>query len=258
MSPYRVDVTSDPGAPLHQRGEVVDEAVPVRAASLRERRPPTAGWHGEGRRRLLIGAALLGVLPLLVTAIALLRPPERGAETPEGAVEQLLIGLAEADGPAIARVVDPDELREPERASDGYQSLSRRLTRAAEVPPLEIARLVSSLDDTDGLVDGPALALLAAYQGDLRGLRLESARDGDRARVFVRDGLLSVELDPGELSGGLRDRLPAGSTRATYDMEIAEGWRLDDAPTDPYFVVVERDGRWFVSLDATAADLGAS
>ena len=44
-------------------------------------------------------------------------------------------------------------------------------------------------------------------------------------------------------------------TRASYDMALAEGWQRDGDEFQAYLVTVEVDGRWFVSLEASADDL---
>jgi hypothetical protein len=70
----------------------------------------------------------------------------------------------------------------------------------------------------------------------------------------VRAGDLDVTLDPGRLAGS-----GTGLDTASYSMPLAEGWVRDRSePVEPFLVAIERDGRWYVSLEASAdALLGA-
>lgn len=237
----------------------VDYAVPtaVPSSRRRERRESTAPgslWGGRPRTWLKAGcwagAAALSlplVLPLLVD-------DETGADSPQAAVEQLLQGIADVDPVAIVQAVDPAETDDPQRASDAYDRMSGRLLREGEVPPAEVTAVLAAAEgQVGGGGDLSSVATLAALDLDLTGLELsvESATDSPtRARVFIDDGDLGVTVDPSRLPDA------SGLGTASYTMPLAEGWRRDRRVLlEPYLVTVERDGRWYVSLEATADDL---
>lgn len=239
----------------------VDYAVPtaVPSSRRRERRTPTAPgvlWGGRPRTWLKAGCWAAAAALSLPLVLPLLVDDETGAESPEAAVEQLLQGIADVDPVAIVRAVDPAETDDPQRASDAYDRMSGRLLRQGEVPPADVTAVLAAAEgQVGGGGDLSSIATLAALDLDLADLELapETATDRDsptRARVFIVGGDLSVTVDP--------DRLPdAGSLgTASYTMPLAEGWRRDRRVLlQPYLVTVERDGRWYVSLEATADDL---
>ncbi len=237
----------------------VDYAEPadLRSGRRPERtRPAGPLWDGPARTTLRAGcwvaAALLGLTLLLPVLVV----DEAGAATPEAAVAQLLRGIVDVDAAAVIAVVDPEEARDRARADAAYGRLSGRLVRIGdEVPPDVTAVLRGAEGQLGGGVDARALASLAAVDLELTGLELEAESGGSSGpggsgatvRVRVLDGTIDVVLDPGRLPDG-----PAGLGRATYAMPLAEGWHADGTPVrDPYLVTVERDGRWYVSLQAT-------
>ncbi|WP_323793760.1 hypothetical protein, partial [Nocardioides sp.] len=66
-------------------------------------------WGGRGRRLLSVGCGAASLLLAVSLAVVLVldRP---GETTPEAAVETLVQGIADLDGPAIVGVVAPDEV----------------------------------------------------------------------------------------------------------------------------------------------------
>jgi hypothetical protein len=186
--------------------------------------------------------------------VALLRSEEPGADTPEAAVSRLLQGIADTDPVAIVASLDPGEADDPERAGAAYDRLGERLLREGEVPPLDVTAVLAAAESQlSGSVDLDAVATVAALDLELDGLdlRVEPAPgDADARRVLVTAGDLDVRLDPARLPGsGAASRLG----RASYSMPLAEGWVRDlRDPVEPFLVAVERDGRWYVSLEASA------
>ncbi len=240
----------DPSLPVDY---AVPATVPRTSRKARADRPRHL-WGGRGRTALKVGCWVGAVLLALPVLVPLLVADETGADSPEDAVAQLLQGIADIDPVAVVSVVDPVETDDPGRADAAYDELSSRLLRIGDVPPLDVVVVLSAAENQlGGKVDRAALATLAAVDLELDGLDLSpSAAPDGRVRVFVTDGQMAVSVDPGRLpdeTGGL--------DRASYDMPIGEGWRRDGAPFDPYLVTVERDGRWYVSLEATADDLFA-
>ena len=79
----------------------------------------------------------------------------------------------------------------------------------------------------------------------------DPADPGARVQVFIDSGDLEVALDPARLPESV-----SGLERASYTMPLAEGWRRDRSVViQPFLVAVERDGRWYVSLEASAGAL---
>lgn len=218
-------------------------------------RPEVRLWDGPGRRLLQAGCAASALLlaGVLVVALMLQRP---GADSPEGAVEQLLQGIADLDGAAIVGVVAPAEVADAKRADDAYSALQERVLREGEVPPTEVDRvLLAAETQLGGSFSRQSLAVLAAVDLDLGGLDLAVERIDDRSvRVYLLDGTLGITVEPDRLPGDAvleeQNDEPAG-----YDMALAEGWQRDGEEFVAYLVAVDVDGRWFVSLEASADDL---
>ena len=233
----------------------VDYAVPADVPSSRRRpgrgaRDDAVLWGGRPRRLLVLGCWALSAVLALALVVALLVPDERGASTPEGAVEQLLQGIADVDPVAVVAAVDPDETADPERARAAYERMSGRLLRRGDPPPDDVTAVLAAAEgQVGGDGDLASVATLAAVDLELEGLVLEAEEGaGDTVRVRIVDGDLDVALDPGRLAGS-----SAGLGRASYSMPLAEGWRRDRrVAVEPFLVAVERDGRWFVSLEASA------
>ncbi|MFB9311621.1 hypothetical protein [Nocardioides plantarum] len=207
------------------------------------------------RTGLLVGCWGTAALLAVVLLVSLLRSEPTGADTPEAAVARLLQGIADTDPVAIVAAIDPAEADDPRRAGAAYDRLGERLLREGEAPPLDVTAVLAAAESQlDGSVDLTAVATVAALDLELEGLDLRSVPDPDdlgARRVFVLAGDLDVTLDP--------DRLPesrAGLGKASYSMPLAQGWVRDrEEPIEPFLVAVERDGRWYVSLEASADGL---
>lgn len=234
----------------------VDYAVPadVPRTRRRERAARSAGpaWDGRQRTWLQVGCWGLAALLALALVVPLLRS-DTGAATPEAAVTRLLQGIADTDPVAIVAALDPVETADPDRASASYDRLSSRLLRAGEVPPADVTAVLAAAEaQLDGSVDLTAVATVSALDLELAGLRLRTVADpadpGSRAQVFIDGGDLEVALDPARLPESV-----SGLERASYTMPLAEGWRRDRRVViQPFLVAVEREGRWYVSLEASA------
>lgn len=205
----------------------------------------------------------------LVVVLLVDRP---GAASPQSAVDTLVQGIADLDGPAIVGVVAPDEVADARRADTAYARLGARVLRVGEEPPAEVDRVLAAAEaQLAGAFSRRALAVLAAVDLDLAGLELVVEQvTPTTARVYLLDGTLEVRVDPTRLPAGsvVDSGSPAGSPAggptgpsgapAGYDMALAEGWERDGSPIVAYLVTVEVDGRWFVSLEASADDLLAA
>ncbi len=237
---------------------VVDYAEPTDLGTSgrgREPRATVTPWGGRGRRRLqwACGGTSLLLAAALTVALALERP---GASSPQAAVEQLISGIADLDGPAIVAVVAPAEVADAERTDATYRRLGERVLREGEVPPAEVDRVLAAAEDQlGGEFSRRSLAVLAAVDLDLDGLDLVVEPIDERAaRVYLVDGTLAVTVDPGRLPDGAV--IEAGSDApAGYDMALAEGWQRDGEEIVAYLIAVEVDGRWFVSLESSTDDL---
>lgn len=246
-------------APARPDAPAADYAVPASLGPARrnaEQRAPLHLWSGPTRTWVKAGCWLGAAALAVALLLPLVRPAETGADSPEAAVDQLLHGIADLDAVAILRVVEPGEVDDPDRVSGTYDALSVQVSRAGDVPSADITRVLSAAErQIDGSVDRSALATLAAVDLTLEDLELESEDLGDgRARVYLSEGTLGVEVDPSRLPDGVRAEVP-GLGRSSYDMSLGEGWRRGARPLDPFLVAVEVDGRWYVSLGGTADEL---
>lgn len=242
---------------MTQPADEVDYAVPAevepsRRRPRREAPPPGGLWAGPARTRLLAGCWAAAAALALALVIALLTAQDTGAETPEAAVTRLLQGIADTDPVAIVAAVDPEETDDPQRAGAAYDRLGARLLREGEVPPSDVTAVLAAAESqVGGTVDRTAVATIAALDLELDGLDLRvepDPDDVDARRVFLVAGDLDVTVDPGRLPESV-----GGLGRASYTMPLAEGWLRDrTTPVEPFLVAVERDGRWYVSLEASA------
>lgn len=226
-------------------------------AARRDTRPDVRLWGGRGRR-VLQWACAAGALLLPAALVVVLLSDRPGAASPEAAVEQLLGGIADLDGAAIVGVVAPDEVADVGRADDAYSRLASRVVREGEVPPVEVDRVLAAAEGQLGGSAGRAsLAVLAAVDLELGGLDLAVEEvDDTTVRVYLLAGTLAVDVDADRLPGeAVIDGRGPGGARPSYDMALAEGWQRDGEEFQAYLVTVEVDGRWFVSLEASADDL---
>ncbi|MDO9457232.1 hypothetical protein [Nocardioides sp.] len=236
----------------------VDYAVPAAVPRSRRREraddaPADGLWGGRPRTWLKVGCWGLAVALLLVLLLPLVTVDETGSDSPEAAVAQLVQGIADTDVVAIIGAVDPVETRDPDRADAAYDRLSTRLFRRGEVAPPDVtAVLVAAERQISGSPDLTAVATVAALELELDGLELRTRPDpggaSSRAQVLIVDGELDVVLDPARLPDAVE-----GMEKAAYSVPLDEGWRRDGAVlVQPFLVTVERDGRWYVSLEASA------
>lgn len=234
----------------------VDYAVPadVPRSRRRERAERPAGplWGGRQRTWLQVGCWALAALLAVPLLVPLLRA-ETGADSPEDAVEELLQGIADTDPVAVVAALDPVETDDPDRAADAYDRLSSRLLRTGEVPPADVTAVLAAAErQLDGSVDLTTVATVAALDLELADLTLSAqpaaGTTGSDVPVLIEGGDLEVALDPARLPESVTDL-----SRASYTMPLAEGWRRDRRVVlQPFLVAVERDGRWYVSLEASA------
>ncbi len=176
---------------------------------------------------------------------------------PEAAVAELIQGIADLDGPAIVGVVAPAEVADADRADAAYARLQDRVVRIGEVPPVEVDRVLAAAEDQlSGSFSRSSIAVLSAVDLDLSALDLRTQQvDESTARVYLFGGDLALTVDPSRLPDGAVVDGGISTGAAGYDMALAEGWRRGREEIVAYLVAVEVEGRWFVSLEASADDL---
>lgn len=241
-------------------GPEVDYAVPAPVPSSRSRRREraTSGprWEGRDRTAAKIGCWVLAAVLAATLLLPVVRPRQTGADSPEAAVAQLLHGIADLDAVAVLAALDPDETADPARLERAYDRLSTRLLRIGDEVPDQVTAILRAAETRrDGQGGLGSLSVLAAVELDLVDLELEADSIGSGpVRVYLQGGRYEVVLEPSRLP----DRLDgaAGMEPATYSMPLAEGWTADGASVEvPYFATVRRQGRWYVSLEASGDDL---
>ena len=234
--------SSDSGSalPPPPEGPQALPAVPEPIIAV-EAVPKKSTWIGRG-------AALAGAVALVggggyfaITAAS----DSGGAGSPGEAVEQLLEALSAEDLLGAAELVEPSE-RETivEAAFDITEELQR----------LEVLR-----DD----LDLSAISGIDLEFSDVR-VRAEMVRT-DLAQVYIDQGTFEASYVAADLPFGplITDRVPAdwldssGSVRETVaastvgEFTNPYGFATD---AEPFIAVVERDGRWYVSLWYSVAE----
>jgi hypothetical protein len=170
-----------------------------------------------------------------------------GSTTPEGAVRDLLDALAALDVRGVIAMLPPDEMRALQRyaplfLADAEDAIAQFKDESGF--KIEISNLDLQTSDADG---GQLVTL--------RGGQIGFDIDGGHVEFNSGDGCVTVTPPPGE---GEEDRLCAKDIGESTP-ELASGpfgelaSRFADAATG--LVVVERDGKWFVSPLRTTSNL---
>lgn len=235
--------------PVHASAQAVPAAPPF---------PPSAAdpWAGPGpaytpltssterprrSRGSLRIAAVATTLVLALSGGAVVAwqvlGPSGGASTPEAAVDTFVTALAAQDVVAALDMVVPAEVAEIDEV---YGSVTERLERLDLTP--------------SGRVTDVATIELSDLSYDTREL------SADLASVSLAGGSYQVSVDPSKFPAELavyRDDVP----RRTYSGDLVGPGRelvaeafYETTYTAPWVVTVRVDGRWYVSLVATAAD----
>ncbi len=167
-----------------------------------------------------------------------------GADDPEQAVREVLAAAEDQDPVAALTMINPGEAR---GADEVWDALHQRLTRAGVTPKDGVFSAADvSFDDVD--------------------LEVESVSD-HAAKVHLRDGTVSLSLRAEDFPDALdgiaseaREELGSSWSRKFDISEVADDvyaydWEHDrEIPTGLFVMVVEVDGRWYVSPTATAAE----
>lgn len=192
-------------------------------------RPPAPGTPGPARDTTRV-VAVIGVVVAIVAAGYLgyrFLWPRGGADSPEEAVEGLVAAATAQDPVAVLDLVSPAEV-------DGMDEVYEVARERAEE---------ADLVEGDGITDAVSL--------ELSELELDVDELGDGlARVTVVDGHYDASWDP--------DRLPERLDFLAEETEAeSRSGDLEDLfeGSEPTFTTVEIDGRWYVTLLGTFADL---
>jgi len=198
-----------------------DNVVPVALSEEqpRERRKGRSAFAAAGV------AALLGVATLAIGALV----GGNGADTPEAAVRQLADAISHEDPLAALDVISPDEVR---TLRDTVDSASRKaeeleLVDAAGAPFAGIDLSVDGLElETEDLAPG-------------------------YVKVHATGGIIQGRTDRAGFSDFAQRAM--GDHEGTDEGEIDLASLETDGP-EPFVVVVERDGSWYVSVAYTALE----
>ncbi len=185
---------------------------------------------GRAAKLVGVGALALALTGAGVVGWQVLGPNDGGADSPEIAAEKFISAVAEQDGVGMLAVVNPGEV---DGLDDVYASARDRL-------------------ETEGLITGDALS--EAVDLEFEDLEFDVDELGDDVvRVTLTDGTMTASYDPSGLPDRLdfvADEFPDGESET---VDLAD--ELRDADYEVGLTVIERDGRWYVSLLGTAADL---
>lgn len=194
---------------------------------------------GSGRRGPRVGRLVgVGALVLAVGGAGLVGwqvfGPKGGADSPEAAASTFVSSLAEQDGVGLISVVNPDEVA---GLDDVYETALDRL-------------------EEEGLIAGGEISGAVDLDFDDLGFRVDELGDGV-ARVTLDQGTMTATYDPQQLPDRLAfvaDDYPDAESETVDLAEVVDDVD-DDSGVELGLTTVEVDGRWYVSLLGTAADL---
>lgn len=214
-----------PTAPIPPAGAAPTQPVPPPPGTPPPPVVPGAPVSRGGPRPALILAAVGVTLALVVTGIVLWQvlKPRGGAETPEAAVEELVLAAADQDPVAAVDYLNPPEV-------DQIEGI--------------VATALERGEDAELVTDGGLGDALTIELTDLE-LDVEELGD-DMAWVTVTDGHYELDFDP--------DALPAGFDDFDLD-EVHESGDIADEldGEDVSLMTIRTDGRWYVTLVGTMA-----
>ncbi|WP_370249898.1 hypothetical protein [Nocardioides sp.] len=191
--------------------------------------PPRIAPTGLPRRRIaLIGTLALALVAGGIVAWSVLRGGP-GADSPEEAVREFVAAVTAQDAVAALAVVNPAEV----------VGLAASFGRARQ-----------RLEDV-GLTGGGRLLDAVDLRVDDLDVEVEQLAD-DLARVVPTRGLATIALDPERLPERLGD-LTAVLEETTLDGSPEAFENIYGVP--PAVLTVRVEGRWYVSLLASALDL---
>lgn len=162
-----------------------------------------------------------------------------GADTPEEAVQAMYEALATEDFVTLAEMIEPTERR---------TLVAPSLELAAEMQRLG---LLADTDDPDDPVPG--------FEVEFTGLEVTSEMvTDDIARVRFDSGVSTASVDSADLPWGpvILDRLSADEVHELFSFTDSSAQAVGGGDDGDAVAVVRRDGRWYVSLWYSVAELG--
>ena len=184
------------------------------------------------RLLLVLGVGVLAVA-LVLGGLTVLDRVRGGASSPSVLAERFTTALGEKDLGTLVRLVEPGERAALRRLADAW---SHRLA------DLDLPDAVGGGSGDAGPLDGIDLTFTGATP------RLES-RSGDLAVVGLPNLTVRVRSTPGDAHGLLQAWFTYRRVTTPSDLSYPASALPGDLR--PRLVVVERSGRWFVSLLAT-------
>lgn len=193
--------------------------------------PPTARGGGAPVGKIVaIGGVVLALLAAGFVAWHFFWP-RGGAASPEEAAETLLTSAAAQDPVGVIDMMSPAEV---EGLDDVYEAAFERA-------------------EDEGLVEGDALT--DALEIELSDLEFDVDELGDDlARVTLEGGRYEVTWDPDKLPERL-DFLAEASEDESESGDLEDLYAEELGGVEPYVMTVQVDGRWYVSLLGTYADV---
>jgi hypothetical protein len=208
----------------------------------------------RGRRIAVVACALSALALLAAPVAALFNEPERGADSPESAVKGAVDAAADGQLLDVVRFLDPQDLDDIDTLVEAFEAQPLDYTKVDNDAYLEFGDVLDIAgQQLEWGVDEDSVAALAALELDVDALELEADDTIDgMSLVHVVKGEASVELDPGRLPDSWRSELDV-EDRLRHDTDLAQGWELDGDASDLVVMTVERDGRWYISLEGMRA-----
>lgn len=195
----------------------------------------TAPARSPRRSGPLLAVSALIILALGIGGFAIWKVffgAENGADTPQEAVTELLEAAADQDGVAGLRMLNPDEVR---GADEVWDALQERLEDAEMLDDGEVSGTSFEVDD----------------------LETEVQELSDHAaKVVVTGGTITAEVSFTDLPEQLADVAGVEGEGGDHSLtlDFADFRAEMGAAEDFFMIVVEKDGRWFVSPVATVAE----
>jgi len=184
----------------------------------------------------MIVALAVGIIAVLAGAAFAVSQLAGESTSPEKAVEKLFRAVADEDALGVLEALPPSE-------------------RDVLEGPLQ--DIVNELKRLDVLAGNADLENLAGVEAEVEGLELSSQRIRDGlAEVRIDGGTITTSADPSQLPlGGFVRDVAGDELRQAQPSGPEEEDLRSDSPDD-LIVAVREDGRWFVSLWYTVAELG--
>lgn len=236
-------------SPYEQLTQAGGQPIPPRRFD-RPEPPAEPGLSRRAGRLLTLGSCVLAVALFATAAIGLANQPDQGADTPEAAAEEFLEAVADQRLSDAVSLIDPEELEDPEGIADSFDS-SVTIRKFGEWPDRDLQQVVRAADQNiaDGF-DVDDLSALAGVEAMVLLNDLEQVTEGGQTRVYLRSASARVWVDPAGLPQEWQPDLE-GADPSRINLDLTEEWTVDGQEFEPFLVMVERDGRWYVAPGAT-------